>query len=127
MMVRTGTIVIDASTRGVTSFLLGSVPNARIALICSLTSIEPSSDAMPDPTRPATTIAVYSLRAREHPTASIPLHWREVERIARGGDTEKIRFEIPDAIKRIEKEGDLFEPVLKLKQKLPALERLEDA
>ena len=23
-----------------------------------------------------TTIAVYSLRAREHPTASIPLHWR---------------------------------------------------
>jgi bifunctional non-homologous end joining protein LigD len=73
-----------------------------------------------------TTIAVYSLRAREHPTASIPLHWREVERTARGGDTEKIRFEIPAAIKRIEKEGDLFGPVLKLRQKLPALEHLED-
>ena len=74
-----------------------------------------------------TTIAVYSLRAREYPTASIPLHWREVERTARGGDTEKIRFEIPAAIKRIEKEGDLFEPVLKLRQKLPAIENLEDA
>jgi len=74
-----------------------------------------------------TTIAVYSLRAREHPTASVPLQWREVERTAKGGDTEKIRFEIPEAVKRVEKEGDLFEPVLKLKQKLPALDRLEDA
>jgi bifunctional non-homologous end joining protein LigD len=74
-----------------------------------------------------TTIAVYSLRAREHPTASIPLHWREVERTARGGDTQKIRFEIPDAIRRIEKEGDLFEPVLKLRQKLPAIDHLENA
>ena len=74
-----------------------------------------------------TTISVYSLRARERPTASIPIHWREVERTAKGGDTDKIRFEIPEAIKRIEKEGDLFEPVLKLKQKLPALDSLEDA
>jgi bifunctional non-homologous end joining protein LigD len=74
-----------------------------------------------------TTIAVYSLRARERPTASMPLHWREVERTAKGGDPEKVRFEITDAIKRIEKEGDLFEPVLKLKQKLPALDSLEDA
>jgi bifunctional non-homologous end joining protein LigD len=74
-----------------------------------------------------TTIGVYSLRARDHPTASIPIHWREVERTAKGADPDKIRFEIPDAIKRVEREGDLFEPVLKLKQKLPALERLEDA
>jgi bifunctional non-homologous end joining protein LigD len=74
-----------------------------------------------------TTISVYSLRARERPTASIPIHWREVERTAKGGDIEKIRFEIPEAIKRIEKEGDLFEPVLKLKQKLPALDSLEEA
>jgi len=74
-----------------------------------------------------TTIAVYSLRAREYPTASIPLHWREVERAAKRGEADDLRFEIPDAIKRIEKEGDLFEPVLKLRQKLPALGRLEDA
>jgi bifunctional non-homologous end joining protein LigD len=74
-----------------------------------------------------TTIAVYSLRAREYPTASIPLHWREVEHAAERGKADDLRFEIPDAIKRIETEGDLFEPVLKLRQKLPALERLEDA
>jgi len=74
-----------------------------------------------------TTIGVYSLRAREHPTASIPIRWGEVERTAKGADPERIRFEIQDAIKRIEKDGDLFEPVLKLRQKLPPLERLEDA
>jgi bifunctional non-homologous end joining protein LigD len=72
-----------------------------------------------------TTIGVYSLRAREHPTASIPLHWREVERAAKSGKIDHLHFEIPAAVKRVEKEGDLFEPVLTLKQKLPALERLE--
>jgi bifunctional non-homologous end joining protein LigD len=71
-----------------------------------------------------TTIAVYSLRAREEPTASMPLHWREVERAAKRGDADHLRFEIPAAIKRLESEGDLFEPVLKMKQKLPALEDL---
>jgi bifunctional non-homologous end joining protein LigD len=73
-----------------------------------------------------TTIAVYSLRARERPTASMPLHWEEVERGAKRKDSaQKLRFEIPDAIKRIEKEGDLFEPVLKLKQKSPDIGELE--
>jgi bifunctional non-homologous end joining protein LigD len=71
-----------------------------------------------------TTIAVYSLRARERPTASIPLHWREVERTAKRGDADDLRFEIPAAIERIEGEGDLFEPVLKMKQKLPDVEEL---
>jgi bifunctional non-homologous end joining protein LigD len=71
-----------------------------------------------------TTIAVYSLRARERPTASIPLHWREVERTAKRGDADDLRFEIPAAIDRIEREGDLFEPVLKMKQKLPDVEEL---
>jgi bifunctional non-homologous end joining protein LigD len=71
-----------------------------------------------------TTIAVYSLRARERPTASIPLHWREVERTAKRGDVDDLRFEIPAAIERIEREDDLFEPVLKMKQKLPDVEEL---
>jgi bifunctional non-homologous end joining protein LigD len=74
-----------------------------------------------------TTIAVYSLRAREHPTASIPLHWREVERTAKGADPDKLRFEIPAAIGRVEKEGDLYEPILKLKQKLPDVEELAES
>ncbi len=73
-----------------------------------------------------TTIAVYSTRAREHPTVSMPVRWDEVEAGAkRKTSAEKLRFEIQDAIKRVEKQGDLFEPVLKLKQKLPKLEELE--
>jgi bifunctional non-homologous end joining protein LigD len=74
-----------------------------------------------------TTIAVYSLRARERPTASMPLHWSEVERAVKRSNADDLHFEIPDAIKRVDNEGDLFEPVLKLRQKLPALDRLEDA
>ena len=40
--------------RGSTSLRIGSVPSARSAAICSVTIIEPSSAAMPEPTRPAT-------------------------------------------------------------------------
>jgi bifunctional non-homologous end joining protein LigD len=72
-----------------------------------------------------TTIGVYSLRARELPTASIPLRWREVEGAAKRGEAENLRFEIPDAIKRVDKEGELFEPVLKLKQRLPDIGELD--
>jgi bifunctional non-homologous end joining protein LigD len=73
-----------------------------------------------------TTISVYSLRAREHPTASIPVTWDEVERGSRRkASAEKLRFEIPDAIRRIDDEGDLFEPVLKMKQKLPDVGELD--
>ena len=43
-----------AVTRGVTSFFMGSVPSARMASICSVTTIEPSSLAMPEELRPAT-------------------------------------------------------------------------
>ena len=41
-----------ATMRGITSFFIGSVPSARIASICSVTTIEPSSDAMPEALRP---------------------------------------------------------------------------
>jgi bifunctional non-homologous end joining protein LigD len=73
-----------------------------------------------------TTIGVYSLRARDRPTASIPLHWREVERTAKNGDVKDLRFEIPAAIERVEKQGDLFQPVLKMRQKLPDIEDLAE-
>ena len=42
------------TTRGVTSFFMGSVPKARMASICSVTTIDPSSLAMPEEFRPAT-------------------------------------------------------------------------
>jgi bifunctional non-homologous end joining protein LigD len=68
-----------------------------------------------------TTIAVYSLRARERPTVSTPVTWDEVEAAAESGNGSKLVFEAGDVLKRIEKQGDLFAPVLDLNQNLPKL------
>jgi bifunctional non-homologous end joining protein LigD len=68
-----------------------------------------------------TTVAVYSLRAREHPTVSTPVTWDEVERCLKKKDAKLLVFESFQTIARFEKQGDLFEPVLRLKQKLPDL------
>lgn len=68
-----------------------------------------------------TTVAVYSLRAREHPTASTPVTWDEVARALKKKDAGMLVFEAPQVVARFEKMGDLFEPVLELKQKLPTL------
>jgi bifunctional non-homologous end joining protein LigD len=69
--------------------------------------------------RAKTTVAVYSLRARERPWVSTPLQWKEVERLAQNGDPDSVRFEAPDLLKRVKKHGDLFAPVLELEQELP--------
>ena len=66
-----------------------------------------------------TTIGVYSLRAREHPTVSTPVTWEEVERALKKKDPNSLVFEAGQVVARFEKLGDLFEPVLELKQKLP--------
>jgi len=66
-----------------------------------------------------TTVAVYSLRARERPTVSTPVTWEEVERALKKKDASLLVFEAMQVVARFEKMGDLFEPVLELKQKLP--------
>jgi bifunctional non-homologous end joining protein LigD len=68
-----------------------------------------------------TTISVYSLRAREHPTVSTPVTWEEVEQALKKKDAGRLVFEAKDVLARVEKMGDLFEPAQKLKQKLPQL------
>src|SRR5271154_6723829 len=68
-----------------------------------------------------TTISVYSLRAREHPTVSTPITWEEVEQAPKKKDAGRLVFEAKDVLARVEKMGDLFEPVRSLKQKLPEL------
>jgi bifunctional non-homologous end joining protein LigD len=68
-----------------------------------------------------TTIAVYSLRAREHPTVSTPLSWDEVTHAAENEDADSLVFEAGDVLQRIEERGDLFAPVLELEQELPEL------
>ena len=59
-----------AMRRGTTSFFTGSAPSARMASICSVTAIEPTSAAMPAPMRPPTMTAVSvgaSSRENERP------------------------------------------------------------
>ena len=67
-----------------------------------------------------TTVCVYSLRAkRETPYVSMPFTWEELEHACKKQDSSMLYLEPEQALKRLQKLGDLFEPVLKLKQKLP--------
>jgi bifunctional non-homologous end joining protein LigD len=71
-----------------------------------------------------TTVCVYSLRAKNRPTVSTPLTWNEVATALRKGAS--LVFESDDVLVRVKKWGDLFRPVLKLKQKLPTIESLNE-
>jgi len=73
-----------------------------------------------------TTANVYSLRAKERPTVSTPVTWKEVETAWKKKDAAKLSFEAEDVLKRVQKHGDLFAPVLSLKQKLPPLKAVEE-
>jgi bifunctional non-homologous end joining protein LigD len=77
-----------------------------------------------------TTVCAYSLRAKSRPTASTPLKWSEVKAAvpkgrAKGGSP--LVFECDEVLKRVRKWADLYEPVLTLKQKLPAVNAVEKA
>jgi bifunctional non-homologous end joining protein LigD len=73
-----------------------------------------------------TTVSVYSLRAKDRPTVSTPVTWEEVERCAKKEDADLLVFEAKQVVEMASKRGDLFEPVLKLKQKLPPVEALRE-
>jgi bifunctional non-homologous end joining protein LigD len=64
--------------------------------------------------RNKSTVCAYSLRGKERPTVSIPVAWEELD------EPETLAFEWKDALERVEQFGDLFAPVLTLKQQLPA-------
>jgi bifunctional non-homologous end joining protein LigD len=66
-----------------------------------------------------TTVCVYSLRARDRPTVSLPVTWPEIDRCLERRDPSLLSFESPSALQRIEAQGDLFAPLLSLKQVLP--------
>lgn len=71
-----------------------------------------------------TTVAVYSLRAKPRPTASTPVTWDEVEEALERKDPEFLVFEAGEVVRRFEEHGDLFAPVLELKQKLPKFDEI---
>jgi bifunctional non-homologous end joining protein LigD len=56
-----------------------------------------------------TTIAPYSLRARDLPTVSTPVTWDEV---AACGSVADLTFTAPDVLARVEEQGDLFAGLL---------------
>jgi len=66
-----------------------------------------------------TTVSVYSLRARPTPTVSTPVTWSEVSKCLRSRDPDALVFDAPAVLQRVKRRGDLFEPLLKLKQRLP--------
>jgi bifunctional non-homologous end joining protein LigD len=73
-----------------------------------------------------TTINVYSMRAKERPTVSTPVTWKEVEQCLKKEDPELLVFESHQTLARVDKHGDLWEALLTMKQKLPKLDVLED-
>ncbi len=73
------------------------------------------------------TVAPYSLRARERPRVSTPVAWHEIEQARRARDATRLVFEAPEVLSRVERQGDPFAPVATLKQRMPRLSRIEAA
>ncbi|PWT99870.1 MAG: ATP-dependent DNA ligase [Terriglobia bacterium] len=68
-----------------------------------------------------TTVAVYSLRAkRSTPYVSMPVTWEELRAALHKKSAERLYFEPDAAVERLAETGDLFEPMLTLKQRLPS-------
>jgi bifunctional non-homologous end joining protein LigD len=66
-----------------------------------------------------TTVGVYSLRAkRAHPYVSMPVT-EELRRTLKKAEVHVLEYEPEEALHRLKRIGDLFVPLLKLKQKLP--------
>ncbi|PYL08481.1 MAG: ATP-dependent DNA ligase [Verrucomicrobia bacterium] len=66
-----------------------------------------------------TTVCAYSLRAKDEPTVSTPVTWNEVENCLKKKKADLLKFRSDKTLARVEKLGDLFESIEKLKQKLP--------
>ncbi|MFN2530584.1 MAG: non-homologous end-joining DNA ligase [Pyrinomonadaceae bacterium] len=67
-----------------------------------------------------TTVSVYSLRAKIYkPFVSLPIEWDELQEAIAKRDVDSLYFSPDEAIKRVEKVGDLFADVLSRTQKLP--------
>jgi len=67
-----------------------------------------------------TTVGVYSLRAKQQrPFVSMPVTWDELTEALKRSRVEQLYFHPDTALARLEKVGDLFADVLKLKQAVP--------
>ena len=68
-----------------------------------------------------TTVSVYSLRAKTYrPYVSAPITWDELSDAVKNKDADALFFTPDETIERAKEMGDLFKPVLKKVQRLPA-------
>jgi bifunctional non-homologous end joining protein LigD len=74
-------------------------------------------------TKSKTTIAVYSLRARERPTVSTPIGWDELQSALDADDAARLVFEAPAVLERVRAHGDLFAAAAEPGAPLPAFGR----
>ena len=65
-----------------------------------------------------TTACVYSLRAKDRPTASTPVTWDEVEEASAADAVDPLSFTAEQVLERVAVHGDLFAPVLTREQHL---------
>lgn len=71
-----------------------------------------------------TTVAAYSLRAkRDQPFVSLPVSWEDLERAITAKDAQSLYFDPPTALRRLRDAGDLYRPMLRLRQQLPRFGR----
>ncbi len=68
-----------------------------------------------------TTVAVYSLRARERPSVSTPVDWKEVEACRDMNAPASLDLQVEEVLRRVRERGDLFAEVVSLRQPLPSL------
>jgi bifunctional non-homologous end joining protein LigD len=66
-----------------------------------------------------TTVAVYSVRARPEPTVSTPVTWDEVRACLSKRAAARLTFDADAVLARVVQRGDLFAPVISLRQLLP--------
>jgi len=67
-----------------------------------------------------TTVCVYSMRGKhDEPFISMPITWAELKNAQKKKNRDVLFFSPDEALARLKKKGDLFAPLLKLKQRLP--------
>lgn len=73
------------------------------------------------------TVCVYSLRAAERPTASAPISWNEVEDALSRREAARLVFDADQVLERAGRVGDLYGPVLQLRQQVPDVAAIKAA
>lgn len=59
-----------------------------------------------------TTVGVYSVRAMAEPTVSTPITDAEMRTCVKKGDPDLLRFTADEVLRRVDKHGDLFAPLV---------------